>query len=754
MIVKVLIDTTVKMLNKVYDYNMPEHLKTMAEVGKRVYVNFGQGRGIETEGIIVKIEDQKSSNEENIHKAKYKIKDILSILDNESYLGESRLKMAKWIAKMYFCNVYDALKLMLPPGTRGINTKKELKGNTEIVVYLAKDIDEIEENIENGKITSGRHIKLLRFLMNNDYVLISDLIDGLEISRQIIKLVEKNGYINIEEREIKKEELPNIVRTKKLKATSEQQEVIDSITQKMDECKYNINLIHGITGSGKTEVYLQIIESCINKGGNVIVLVPEIALTYQTKSRFISRFGDGISVLHSKMTIAEKKLEWKRIKDGEVKIVIGPRSALFVPLNNIKLIVIDEEHDSSYSSGMTPKYITREVAEYIARTNNISLILGSATPEIATMYRALEVKDIDYYRLNKRPGEAQEPDIQIVDMKNENLLGSRLISSQLKNALAKNIENKEQSFIFLNRRGFSSVLMCKSCGHALRCRNCDVNLTYHKKSNLLLCHYCSYVEKKLDCCPICSSSNIEETGTGTQKIEEELSNMFPSSRIMRMDMDTTIKKGSHEYILDKFKNKEADILIGTQMISKGHDIENVTLVGVINADSTFAGNDYMSIQRGFQNLLQVAGRSGRGALRGKVIVQAYDTENYAIKCLEQNSYDEFYKKEIEARRMAGYPPFIDILLIELIYKDKKVLMEEATKLYDILDSESSDSYKVYSPKAPFIQKVNNKYKLQIILKVKINTENLNLLYENIKKYDKINKRKIPVVVTKNPTYIG
>lgn len=751
MVAKVLIDTTVKMLNKVYDYKVPEDLEYMAEIGKRVYVNFGQGRGTEAEGIIVKLEDEKDSTKK---KVTYKLKNIISILDNESYLDDSKLKLAKWMGKMYFCNVYDCLKLMLPPGTRGLDSKKELKGKEEIVVSLLKANFEIEKDIESGKISSARHIKLLRFLTDNDYVVIEDLIEGLGISRAIIKLVEKNKYIKIEKREIPEIEKIEMIKSKKLEATSEQKIIIKDITNKIKNGEFNINLIHGITGSGKTEVYLQIIESCIKNGKNSIVLVPEIALTYQIKSRFLSRFGDVVSVLHSKMTITEKKIEWKRIKDGKVKIVIGPRSALFVPLPDLDLIIIDEEHDPSYNSAMTPKYITREVAEYIARTNDITLILGSATPEISTMYRAKELKEIDYYRLNNRPGKASNPDIKIVDMKIENLIGNKLISSKLKEAIEKNIAKKEQTFIFINRRGFSTTLMCKSCGQTLKCKNCDVNLTYHKKSSLLLCHYCSYAERNLNSCPMCGNINIAETGTGTQKIQEKLSNMFPEARIMRMDMDTTIKKGAHEKILNKFNNKEADILIGTQMISKGHDIENVTLVGVINADSTFAGNDYMSTQRGFQNLLQVAGRSGRGSLKGEVIVQAYDLESYAIKSLENNSYDEFYQKEIEARKIANYPPFIDILLIELSYIDKKILMEESKKLYDILNSKKTNNYKVYSPKTPFIQRVNNKYKIQIILKTKINTENLDLVYENIKKYDKINRQKVSVVITKNPTYIG
>lgn len=741
MIAKVLIDSTARMLNKVYNYKVPENLECMVEIGKRVYVNFGQGKGTETEGIIVKLE-------ENQVETKYKLKSILDILDTENYLNMDKLKMAKWMSKIYFCNVYDCLKLMLPPGTRGINNKKELLGNLEEVVSLNTTSFEIEENIENGKITSARHIKLLRFLIHNDFVLTSDIINGLSISRAIIKLVEKNGYISITKREIEETEKINFKKSEKLIPNDEQKIIIDDLIKKMKSGKTNINLIHGITGSGKTEIYLQVIEECIKNGGSAIVLVPEISLTVQTKARFFARFGNTISVLHSKMTISEKKIEWKKILENKVKIVIGPRSALFVPIPNLELIIIDEEHDTSYNSGSTPKYITAEVAEYIARTKNISLVLGSATPDITTMYRAKKLKEIAYYRIDKRPGNAKEAKIEIVDMKDENVIGNKLLSNKLKEAINKNIIKGEQTFVFLNRRGFANSIMCKSCGYILKCMNCEVNLTYHKKSNLLLCHYCSYVQKKIDVCPKCFSNNVVEVGTGTQKIEEELLNEFPSAKILRMDADTTIKKGSHEEILNKFNNKEADILVGTQMISKGHDIENVTLVAIINADNTFAGNDYMSTQKGFQNLLQVAGRSGRGSLRGKVIVQAYDTNNYAIKCLAKNSYDDFYKQEIVARKVAEYPPFIDILLIELIYTDKKILTEEATKFYDVFNNNNNNNYKIYSPKAPFVSKINKKYKLQIILKLKINSENLDLVYENIKKYDKMNRKNILVSVTK------
>ena len=453
------------------------------------------------------------------------------------------------------------------------------------------------------------------------------------------------------------------------------------------------------------------------------------------------------------MTISERKKEWKKIKEGKVKIVIGPRSALFVPFENIGLVIIDEYHDSSYSSFTTPKYITREVAEYIARDNNACLLLGSATPDITTMYKAKN-NIIDYYELTKRPETIQNPDIEIVDMKEETVLGNNVFSARLKEEIEKNLEAKEQTFLFLNRRGFSSYIVCKDCGHILKCRNCDVNLTYHKKSNLLLCHYCSFVENNKNVCPKCESTNLKLGGSGTQNIEEKIKETFPSAKVLRMDMDTTVKKGMHEKLLDEFKEGNADILVGTQMISKGHDIENVTLVGIINSDSTFAGNDFLSTERAFQNLLQVSGRAGRGKKKGRVILQAYDTESYVLDCVKNNSYIDFYNKEIEGREIFKYPPFCDLLLIELSGKFKSDVMKDSNKLYDIFNVNNHNSYVIYSPKAPFIQKINNKYRVHVMLKLNISNKNLNLVYENLEKYDKIKNRNVKINITKNPTYIG
>jgi len=747
MIAKVLVDRTIKKLNKVYDYLVPSELEGQAEVGKRVNVNFGNGKGNQIEGIIVKLEQI-----DNLEGRRLKYID--NILDTESYLDEKRLRLGKWISRMYFCNVYEALKLMLPPGTNGIEKNKELDGKLIRMVRLLKSQEEIEEVIVCEKITSAKQIKLLRFLIDYDYTSLSDIVNGLDVSRAIVKTLEKNRYVEIYEMPKPAEENIIVTRDTKKIPTEEQKYVIDSINNKLNENVFNESLLYGITGSGKTEVYLQIIEKCISLGKDAIVLVPEIALTHQTKQRFLARFGDIVSVIHSKMTISERKKEWKKIKEGKSKIVIGPRSALFAPFNNIGLIIIDEEHDSSYSSFTTPKYITREVAEYIARENNASLLLGSATPDISTMYKAKTGK-IDLYKLTKRPADIQNPDIEIVGMKEEILLGNKVFSARLKEEIEKNIKNKEQTFLFLNRRGFSSYIVCEDCGSILKCRNCDVNLTYHKKSNLLLCHYCSFVENNKNVCPKCQSENLKLGSAGTQNIEEQIKGLFPEAKVLRMDMDTTIRKGMHEKLLDEFKEGRADILVGTQMISKGHDIENVTLVGVINADSTFAGNDFLSAERAFQNLLQVSGRAGRGNKKGRVILQAYDTENYVFDCIKHNSYEEFYDKEIEGREIFKYPPFCEMLLIELSSAFKYDVIKDSNKLYDIFNiNNKNNSYVIYSPKSPFIQKINNKYRVHVLLKLNFSNEILKLVYENLEKYDKIKSRNVRIDITKNPTYIG
>lgn len=747
MVVKVLVDNPVMKLNKVYDYIVPKDLENNIEIGKRVLVNFGRGKGKEIYGVIVKIEKEEQKEEIS------KLKEITDVVDSKSFLPLSKLRLAKWIAKMYFCNVYSAIKLFLPSMTPTSIKQGELKGKQTNVIYLNDSKENIEREIEEGNIKSANHILLLRNIIENDGMYEQDIINNLKLSKAIINTVKKNGYIKIVKEDIQNEDYSKVERTCKLVPTEEQKLAIDSLNKKVEENVFNVSLLYGVTGSGKTEVYLQVIENVINNGKTAIVLVPEISLTYQTKLRFIGRFGDCVSVLHSKMTTLEKETEYKRIIEGKVKIVIGPRSALFVPLESLGLVIIDEEHDSSYISGQAPRYNTKEVATRICYENNCMLLLGSATPEVATMHKAKTGK-IDLYELKNRPASYRLPDVKIVDMKEEAVIaGSTLFSGMLKEEIDKNLKNKEQTFIFLNRRGHATSLICKDCGSILKCPKCDVAMTYHKKTNLLLCHYCSYAEKLEETCRLCNSVNVELKGLGTERVEQELSEIFPEAKIARMDLDTTVKKGSQEEILNKVKDGNVDILVGTQMISKGHDIANVTLVGIVNADGTFSRNDVLSTEKAFSNLLQVAGRSGRGNKQGRVVVQTYDTESYVIAAIQNNSYDVFYENEIEYREMLNFPPFTDILVFELTSKNKEYLVDASKKLYDILNKGES-MYTVFTPKSPFVSKINNKFRIQIIIKAKLNDKVINTLYEKLKDYDKINRHGVMVSVAKNPPYIS
>ncbi len=751
-IAKILINTSVKSLNKVYDYIIPKELENDAVVGKRVLVSFGRGKNAE-EGIIVKLVEE---TEEEIKSRKYKLKEIQEILDEVSYVNEERLKLAKYMSYVYFCNVYDALKLMFPPGTASKNSSKSVNTKQDTQIILKKSTDEIMQDIESEVIKSAKHIQLLTFLIYNEYVLVSDVVEGLGISKAVINTVVKNGYIELKkvDKEVDLLKDYNVEKTEKKVPTKEQKEIIDKIGSYIYDEKYKQCLIFGVTGSGKTEVYLQLIEKVLNQGKKAIILVPEISLTYQTVTRFLSRFGNNVAILHSKMTIAKRKEEYKRIKEGKVDIVIGARSAIFAPIDNLGLVVIDEEHDSSYYSQTTPKYSTKDIAAYICKTQNAILVLGSATPEITT-YNKAKTGAIELFELKSRPGVAVLPQIELIDMRQERVMGNTgILSSALKEEIAKNIEKNEQTMIFLNRRGYTSYLSCKDCGYVFKCPNCDVSMTYHKTNNLLLCHYCSHVEKNITRCPKCDSENISSGVIGTQKLEEELKEIYPNISILRMDADTTIARDSHQKILDKFKNENINVLIGTQMISKGHDIANVTLVGILGVDALLSINDYTASEKAFSNIYQVAGRAGRSTLPGRVLIQTNDTSNYILNSIYENDYEKFFESEIEYRRTFGYPPFLDIVLFELVGNDFKIVRSEAEKLYNILIQNNSNEYRVFSPKSPYIQKLNNKYRVNIVMKTRLNTKIYNIIYEKIALFNKTKKNNISLSITKNPTFIN
>ena len=747
MLAKILINTSVNTLKKVYDYLVPEELENEVEIGKRVQISFGRGKNLE-EGIIVKLE-------EKYDPPKYKLKSIESVLDDVSYVDEKRLKLAKYIAYVYFCNVYDALKLMLPPGTKSKNSSKSLDTRKDKRVVLIKSADEIMQDIETNVITSAKQIQLLSFLIYTDNVLVSDIVDGLSISRSVISTAKKNGYVDIIEVEKENDFLKDlkVEKTHALTPTEEQKRVIDGISEYIYDEEYKQCLIHGVTGSGKTEVYLQLIERVLTQGRKAIVLVPEISLTYQTVERFVARFGNDIAILHSKMTISQRKEEYKRIKTGKVNIVIGARSAIFAPLDNIGLIIIDEEHDTSYYSQTKPKYSTKDIAAYICKEDGAVLVLGSATPEISTYNKAVN-GNVELFEMKKRAANASLPEIDIVSLRDDRIMGNTSsISLKLKAAIQENLDNKEQTMLFLNKRGYNSYLTCKECGYVFNCPNCDVAMTYHKSNNLLLCHYCSHVEKNIRVCPKCGSEDISSYNLGTEKLEEELKEMFPNISVLRMDADTTVARDSQQKILDDFKNNKADVLIGTQMISKGHDMPNVTLVGIIGTDALLAMNDFSSSERAFSNIYQVSGRAGRSKKPGRVLIQTSDTDNYILEAVKHNDYLEFFDKEIEYRKTFGYPPFIDILLFEISGKDLQGVKEDAEKMYNILNYDNQNEYRVFSPKSPFIQKLNNRFRINVMVKARLNTKIYSKIYSKIKVFNLKKRRDTSISITKNPTFI-
>ncbi len=743
MYAEVIINSNAKALDRVFDYKVPDEMKNNIYVGSRVFVPFGLGKKLE-DGFVINLKEESeiAKNEDII------IKEIAKIEIEES-LTEKNITLAKLMAKKYFCNISDCIRLMLPPGTGGKKIENRIKEKVGNFIFLKKDINEINCDIENGKIKSDKHIKVLRFLMENNGIYISDLEILTEVNKSIFKTIEKNGYIEIVEKQIERNPFINKKIEKDLKKvlTEEQERCFNGINFCIENNEYSRNLIYGITGSGKTEIYLQLIQSVIENKKTAIVLVPEISLTPQMVDRFLARFGENIAILHSKLSDGERYDEWKKIENGEVQIVIGARSAIFAPVKNLGIIIIDEEHDMSYKSDMTPRYNAKEIANYLAKQNNCPLVLGSATPDITTYKEALD-RDIILYKLTKRANNMNLPEVEIVDLRYEFAQGNKsMISAKLQKEIQKNLENKKQTLLFLNRRGYSTFIMCRECGYVAKCKNCDISLTYHQYENKLKCHYCGYETKSINICPECGSKKVKYFGTGTQKLEEEVQKLFPTATKIRMDIDTVSKKNSHEDILNKFKNENIDILIGTQMIVKGHHFPNVTLVGVITADSNLNSEDYKAVEKTFQTLVQVAGRSGREE-KGKVIIQTYNPDHYAIIDAKKQDYDLFYKTEIDLRKMLNYPPFCDIIVIRFNGENLKEIKNISNNVFQNLNAlNKNNQFLVYNPVPSPVDKIKNKYRWRIILKCKLTSNMINIIEYSIKN---IKSKDTSIIVDINP----
>ncbi len=630
-------------------------------------------------------------------------------------------------------------------------------------ISLSRDKYNIENYIKENKISLGSKQKeIINFLKNNDNVEINDLMNLLNASKQSINSLNTKKLINLEFKDFYRN-VDSVYKTtdKKINLNDEQKYAINKVTNEMFIEHKKPYILKGVTGSGKTEVYMEIIDYALKQGLDSIVLVPEIALTPQTISRFKNRFGDIVGVFHSQLSEGQKHDVYKAIKAGNIRILIGARSALFAPFNSLGVIIIDEFHESSYKSEKNPKFSAIEVARYMCMKNNISLVLGSATPSVEEYYKAKN-NDYELIEINKRANNKPLPKIEVVDMKQELNNGNKSIfSNRLQLEIKDAINNNNQVILFLNRRGYASFVSCRKCGYVFQCENCDISLTYHKKSNTGRCHYCGY-EKEIPLeCPDCSSKYVKPFGIGTQKIEEEIKNIFEDVKVLRMDKDTTSKKGSIDEILNKFNNKEADILIGTQMLSKGLDFENVTLVGILSADMILNFPDFKSFETTFQLITQVSGRAGRADKEGKVILQTYDTDHYAIRRAINYDFEGFYEDEIKIRRAFNYAPFNNMISVVISGENEGIVKKNAYNMYNsiiyLLKNREIDNYNfILGPNPCSISKINQNYRWQILFKddnIEINLLKGIIKYICITKRDTVFNKNVNVSIDINPNSV-
>ena len=630
-------------------------------------------------------------------------------------------------------------------------------------ISLSIEADEVDDYLKKNKINLGAKQKeIVNFLKNNDRVEINDLIDILKASKQSILSLQNKNLIDIKlEDYYRNPENAYTLEQKEIYLNAEQKNACNKVISEMFDQNKKTYMLHGVTGSGKTEVYMEIIDYALSQGLDSIVLVPEIALTPQTITRFKNRFGDIVGVFHSQLSEGQKHDVYKAIKAGNIRILIGARSALFAPFNSLGVIIIDEFHETSYKSEKNPKFSAIEVAKFIANKNNISLVLGSATPSIDEYYKAkngeynlIEIKQ----RANKNP----LPKIEVVDMKEELNKGNKSIFSfKLQDEIKQAIKNNHQVILFLNRRGYASFVSCRSCGYVFQCENCDISLTYHKGKNIGRCHYCGYEREIPKECPECSSIYVKPFGVGTQKIEEELKVIFPELKVLRMDKDTTSKKGSLEEILNKFKNKEADILIGTQMLSKGLDFDNVTLVGILSADMILNFPDFKSFETTFQLITQVSGRAGRSDKEGKVVLQTYDTDHYSIRRAINYDFEGFYEDEIKIRKAFGYAPFNNMISVVVSGENENLVKKNIQNMYDsiiyLLKGRGITDFEfILGPNPCSISKINQNYRWQILFKddnIEINLLKGIIKYICITKRDVVFSKEINISIDINPNSV-
>ncbi len=789
-IAKIIIDGKTRQVDKGFSYRIPEALEKAVCVGVRVRVPFGGGDRHEI-GFVIKVENQE--NAENL-------KEIAAVLDDSPLFDREKLVEAYWIKNRYFSTFADAIKLFLPPGSGAHLTEwvrltggKQpmdnmerkvadiLAENGEICAFdvLKEQLGDKTRHAVNSLLKKGvvsvshtaekqigvRRMRVLRFLAEPQKKLseageravrimresgclsMADLCLFASCSTSTVRTLLKNGVLEADEVEVSRSPYQNQRAENAIHSVlNEEQAAVAREIDAHSPVPFCPMLLHGVTGSGKTEVYLEAIEKVLEGGGSAIVLVPEIALTHQMVGRFLSRFGRKTAVLHSGLSLGERHDEWLRIFRGEARVVVGARSAVFAPCQNLKLIIIDEEHEDTYKSETGVRYHAREVAMCRAKTEGAKLLLASATPSVESFYHAQN----GTYRmlsLKNRYNDAKLPRAIIVDMREEMARGnSSLLSLTLQNELEKNVQNKQQSILFLNRRGYATFVSCRSCGYVEECPNCSITLTYHSFSDTLNCHYCGYRKKHIKKCPKCQSEHIVEFGAGTQKIEALTEDLLPSCGIIRMDVDTTRKKEAHEKILSRFRDENIDILLGTQMIAKGLDFPNVTLVGVLNADQILNMGDYKAAERTFNLITQVSGRAGRGDKEGRTVIQTHSPDSSVILAAARHDYKAFYDEEIIIRKALNYPPFCDIINIIVSAKDDVAAKRCAERIYQDAQKTFGNAVQLFRAMPCGIQKINNSYRWHVWMKCRLTKALADKIRTIIEQ-----EKKLSVIVDVNPT---
>ena len=698
MVIDVLVEVNINKSNKTFSYLVPESYQKDIKIGKRVLVPFGKQT---LEGFVLNI---KNSSD-------LALKPIIKVIDKDEILNEELLELGKEISENNLCNLVSIYQAMLP---RGFKAKAKETIKDKKVSYI-RIIDRINAN---EFLKTSKSVKQKEII---EKLLIKDEKSSLFLSTNVKLLIDKGL---IEKYEVEEYRLKDdLIENKVIELNKYQKEAYNQITNSSK----NIILLNGVTGSGKTEIYMTLIDDVLAQGKEAIMLVPEISLTPQIVKRFKMHFKENIAIFHSALSDGEKFDEYKKILRKEVKIVIGARSAIFVPFTNIGIIIIDEEHSDTYKQTTNPRYDAKEVAFIRGKKHNAKVILGSATPTIESYARSKH-GFYELVKLEKRANNATLPLVNIVDMSKEFKNNNTMFSKELLLSIEDRLNKNEQIMLLLNKRGYSSYLTCQNCGHVRKCPNCDITLTYHKTSDMNRCHYCGYAENNSNICPECHKESMKLLGYGTEKVEEEIKKIFKDARVLRMDLDTTSKKGSHKDIIEKFMNKEADILIGTQMIAKGLDFPLVTLVGVINADTILNLPSFRSNERTYDLLSQVSGRAGRNTIPGKVIIQTFNPDNYAIKLSKNHNYEAFYDEEIKIRKKLFYPPYSFIALVKVGGKDFNDTIKEANKIGFYLRGKVNNEI-VIGPSVASLSKINNIYYFEVIIKYKDKDHTLKLLNE-------------------------